>query len=86
MRQKHKRTGHATTVSSKRRNQPAIKDKRGRTVTRINVSAMADPRIRAAVESDAIRWNCSYGWIVSSALAAFYGIDILRPNEGRKRR
>jgi hypothetical protein len=40
-----------------------------------------DHRIAEAVERDAIRWNCSRSWVRATALAAFYGIDIVAPYE-----
>ena len=42
--------------------------------------------IKNAVEHDAIRWNCSKSWIIATALAAFYNIDIMKPYEIKKRK
>ncbi len=42
--------------------------------------------LREAIERDAIRWDCSKSWIMATALAAFYGIDIIKPYENKKRR
>lgn len=42
--------------------------------------------IREAVERDARRWECSRSWIIATALAAFYDIDIVQPFEVKKRK
>jgi hypothetical protein len=42
-------------------------------------------KITDAVERDSIRWNCSKSWIIATALAAFYGIDIIRPFETKSK-
>lgn len=63
------------------RNQPRLK--KG---TRDPLPSCVDPRVKAAVERDAIRWDCNKSWIVATALAAFYGVDIVKPFEVRKPR
>jgi len=45
-----------------------------------------DSRIKAAVERDSIRWDCSKSWIIATALAAFYDIDIVKPFEIKKKK
>lgn len=60
------------------RYQPKSRIKKIREQSRIN------PSIYKAVERDAIRWNCSKSWIVATALAAFYDIDIIQPYEIKK--
>jgi len=42
--------------------------------------------IKLAVERDSIRYDCSRSWIVATALAAFYNIDIMKPYEAKKKR
>ncbi len=42
--------------------------------------------IKNAVERDAERWDCSRSWIIATALAAFYNIDIMKPYEVKKRK
>lgn len=63
-----------------KRHQPRLK--KG---TRDRLPSWVDPRIRAAVERDAIRWNCSLSWIVHTALAAFYEVDIVWPFEAKRK-
>jgi predicted transcriptional regulator len=41
--------------------------------------------IKRAVERDARRWDCSRSWIIATALAAFYDIDIMAPYEVKKK-
>lgn len=53
--------------------------------TRDPLPSCVDSRIRAAVQRDALRWNCSRSWIIATALSAFYEIDIPLPHEGRKK-
>lgn len=38
-----------------------------------------DPRILNAVIRDSIRWDASPSWIIATALAAFYSVDIVTP-------
>lgn len=45
-----------------------------------------EKKIQDAVERDAIRWDASRSWIISTALAAFYGIDIMMPYEAKKKK
>jgi len=42
--------------------------------------------IEAAVRRDVMRWNCSRSWIIATALAAFYNIDIITPYEVKKKK
>ena len=49
--------------------------------TRDPLPSCVDPRVKAAVERDARRWECSRSWIIATALAAFYDIDIVKPDE-----
>lgn len=53
--------------------QPRTKQKKHK------ISSLAILKINDAVMRDAMRWNCSKSWIISTALAAFYGIDIITP-------
>jgi hypothetical protein len=48
------------------------------------ISTRAITEIQNAVERDSIRWKCSKSWIIATALAAFYGIDIALPFEVKK--
>lgn len=57
------------------RRQPRIKLKRRQ------IQAKTVEKIRDAIERDSMRWNCSKSWIIATALAAFYGIDIIKPYE-----
>ena len=66
--------------------QPRLKNGRGVYQTRDPLPSCVDPRVKAAVERDAIRWDCSRSWIVATALAAFYGVDIMKPFEVKKRK
>jgi hypothetical protein len=50
------------------------------------VDASVHKAIQAAVERDSIRWKCSKSWIVATALAAFYDIDILAFDKTEKKR
>jgi len=52
---------------------------------REQVSSAVIEQIKRAVERDAIRWNCGKSWIIATALAAFYGIDIMQPYEVKKK-
>lgn len=63
------------------RSQPRLK--KGR---RDPLPSCVDPRIRAAVQRDAMRWDCSRSWIIATALAAFYGVDIVIPQEAKPKR
>lgn len=56
-----------------RRNQPRL----GHGKTRDPLPSCVDPRVREAVVRDSIRWNTSRSWIIATALAAFYNIDIV---------
>lgn len=60
------------------RHQPRTRQRKHR------VEAGAITAIRDAVERDAIRWGCSRSWIMATALAAFYGIEIAKPYEEKK--
>ncbi len=61
-----------------------IQPKSKRPKKRLDASILKE--IREAVERDAIRWNCSKSWIVATALAAFYGIDIMKPYQDKRKR
>ena len=37
--------------------------------------------LRDAIKKDTIRWKCSTSWIIATALAAFYDVNIIRPSE-----
>ncbi len=50
------------------------------------LSSRAITEIQRAIERDAIRWNCSKSWIIATALAAFYEIDIVTPYETKKKK
>lgn len=50
------------------------------------VSARAGKQVREAVERDAVRWGCSKSWIIHTALAAFYGVEIATPAQAAPRR
>lgn len=43
------------------------------------IAAVTHDKIKEAVIRDSIRWNCSESWIIATALAAFYNIDIVTP-------
>jgi hypothetical protein len=62
------------------RNQPKSK------IPKMQVSAYAHKKIREAVERDSIRWQCSKSWIIATALAAFYDIDILAFDKADKKK
>jgi hypothetical protein len=49
------------------------------------ISSRAITEIQHAVERDSIRWKCSKSWIIATALAAFYNIDIATPFEIKKK-
>jgi hypothetical protein len=57
------------------RTQPRTKLKRYR------LQSKTIEKITNAIERDSMRWNCSKSWIIATALAAFYGIDIIKPYE-----
>lgn len=63
------------------RHQPRLK--KGK---RDPLPSCVDPRVKAAVERDSIRWNCSRSWIIATALAAFYEVDIVQPFDTAKRK
>lgn len=50
------------------------------------VSSRAITEIQNSIERDAIRWKCSKSWIIATALAAFYDIDIAMPYEVKKKK
>lgn len=60
--------------------QPRTKQKRHQLSTR------AITEITRCIERDAIRWNSSKSWIIVSALAAFYDIDIAVPFEAKRKK
>lgn len=45
------------------------------------ISSRAITQINDAISRDSIRWNCSKSWIITTALGAFYGIDVVKPYE-----
>lgn len=52
---------------------------------RLPLPSYVHKKIREAVQRDAVRWNSSRSWIVATALAAFYDIDIIAPYESKKK-
>jgi hypothetical protein len=60
------------------RHQPRTKQKK------YKLSTSTINRLNECVLRDVIRWNCSRSWIIASALAAFYGVDIVRPYETKR--
>lgn len=50
------------------------------------MSARAITAINEAIERDAMRWKCSKSWIIATALAAFYDIDMALPYEAKKKK
>ena len=60
--------------------QPRTKEKK------IQSGARMIMQVHHAVERDAMRWNCSKSWIIHTALAAFYGIDIIKPSDIKKKK
>lgn len=60
--------------------QPKLKHRRE------SLPSCVQKEIRAAVTRDSLRWNCSRSWIVATALAAFYDIDIMKPYETKKKK
>jgi hypothetical protein len=65
--------------------QPRLRNEHGKIVRRPSGWAALDPRVRDAIERDAIRFSRMVGaevarsWTINTALAAFYGVDILTP-------
>jgi hypothetical protein len=51
---------------------------------RYRLQAKTINKLVDCIERDSIRWNCSKSWIIATALAAFYGIDIAKPYEADK--
>ena len=45
------------------------------------VTSTVKDEIKDCIERDAIRWKCSESWIIATALAAFYDIDLHVPFE-----
>ncbi len=56
-----------------------IQAKLGHGKVREVVKGCLNPAVEAAIARDAIRWHSSRSWIIHTALAAFYGIDIVTP-------
>lgn len=50
------------------------------------ISTRAITEIENAVARDAVRWKCSKSWIIATALAAFYDIDLAAPYEIKKKK
>jgi hypothetical protein len=42
-----------------------------------------DPRVEAAITRDQVRWKCSRSWVMHTALAAFYDVDIITPQTAK---
>ena len=59
------------------RHQPRLKRK----VRSHRLKTSTVTEIDNAVSRDMMRWNCSKSWIIATALAAFYDIDIMKPYE-----
>lgn len=57
------------------RRQPRIKQRRH------PLQAKTVTKLLDCIERDSMRWNCSKSWIIATALAAFYGVDIVKPYE-----
>lgn len=53
--------------------------------TRRDLHPRVEKEIFKAVDRDAARWNCSRSWIIATALAAFYGIDIIKPYSNKRK-
>ena len=51
------------------------------TKARVGYRTYLNPELQSAIDNDCIRWKCSESWIVATALAAFYGVDIIRPSD-----
>jgi len=45
----------------------------------------ANKEIQDCIKRDAIRWNCSQSWIIHTALAAFYDVDIITPFQNKRK-
>jgi len=58
--------------------QPKIGEPRG------NYQSYLNKELRDAIKKDTIRWKCSTSWIIATALAAFYDVNIIRPSDLNK--
>ena len=50
------------------------------------MSTRAITELQSAIEGDAVRWKCSKSWIIVTALAAFYDIEVAAPFEVKKKK
>jgi hypothetical protein len=53
---------------------------------RNHLKSYLNSQLENAIKRNALRWNCSESWVIATALAAFYGVDILKPNEVKQKK